>query len=317
VAELEISVVMPTYNRAPFIGEALESVAKQTRLPLEVLVVDDRSTDDTRARVEASSLSSRIRYHLQPENRGASVARNTAVEMARGDVIVFLDSDDLLEPDHHATVLDVLGRSPGVGLVGCDCVMIGTDGAPLYEETWTAIQSRIKGHPIATGRRSLVDVFLFSTPFPGLTVRRDVYRRVGGLEQEVFPLDDYDLQLKVAASGSAVHYEHRVLARYRDHGGNESGPRRAVRVGEKKLFCLQRARALHPDLRARGGRARRRIGEVRRELALSLLRQGSYVGGARQLVRSLVEDPGGLRDLGRLLARKLPAVAGGARPRLR
>src|SRR5262245_2754032 len=308
---------MPTYNRAPFIGAALESVAKQTRLPLEVLVVDDRSTDDTRARVEASSLGSRVRYHLQPENRGASVARNTGVEMARGDVIVFLDSDDLLEPHHHASVLEILDRAPEVGLVGCDCVMIGTDGAFLYDETWTSIQTRIKGYPIATGPRSLVDVFLFSTPFPGLTVRRDVYRRVGGLEQAVFPLDDYDLQLKVAASGSAVHYEHRVLARYRDHGGNESGPRRAVRVGEKKLFCLQRALVLHPELRAQGGRARRRIGEVRRELALSLLGRGSFAGGGRELVRSLVEDPRGVRDLARVLTRKLGRVAGAARPRLR
>lgn len=296
---------MPTYNRSHFIGEALDSVARQTRPPLEVLVIDDRSTDDTRARVESHSLASRLRYSLQPENRGASVARNTGVEMARGNVIVFLDSDDLLEPDHHEAVLRLLEGAPGVGLIGCDCVMIGPAGEVLYRETWTATQSRIKGYPIASGLRSLADIFLFSTPFPGMTVRRDVYRAVGGLEQAIFPLDDYDLQLKVAASGAGVHYEHRVLASYRAHGGNESGPGRAVRVGRQKLACLCGASDRYPALHTLGRGTRRRIGDARRELAVSLLREGALGEGAAQLARSLLEDPAGLGDLARIALRKL------------
>src|SRR5262249_30652323 len=108
VADLSLSVVMPTYNRARFIGEALDSLLRQPPPPLEVIVVDDRSTDDTRARVLAHPLGSRLRYELQPENRGASVARNVGVEIARGEAIVFLDSDDLLEPNHHEAVLQIL-----------------------------------------------------------------------------------------------------------------------------------------------------------------------------------------------------------------
>lgn len=297
---------MPTYNRARFISEALDSVARQSRPPSEVLVIDDRSTDDTRARVESHPLGSRLRYRLQPENRGASVARNTGVEMARGDVIVFLDSDDVLEPDHHETVLGILTRAQDLGLIGCDCLMIGPEGERLHSETWTAIQSRIKGYVIASGRRSLAEIFLFSTPFPGMTVRREVYQAVGGLEQAIFPLDDYDLQLKVAASGAGVHYEHRILARYRHHGGNESGPERAVRVGRQKLACLRRARERYSALRFLGRAARRRIGDVRRELALSLLRDGSVGAGSAQLLRSLLEDPAGLGDLARIARRKLP-----------
>lgn len=309
---------MPTYNRARFIVEALDSVARQIRPPLEVLVIDDRSTDDTRARVEAHLLGSRIRYRQQPENRGASVARNAGVEMARGDVIVFLDSDDLLEPDHHETVLGILGRAPDVGLIGCDCVMIGPGGERLHPETWTAVQSRIKGYPIASGRRSLADIFLFSTPFPGMTVRREVYEAVGGLEQAIFPLDDYDLQLKVAASGAGVHYEHRPLALYRDHGGNESGPAQGVRVGRQKLACLHRAAERYSALRSLGRAARRRLGDARRELALSLLRQGSLGAGMVELLRSLLEDPAGLGDLARIAGRKLArSVASDLPPRLR
>jgi len=300
---------MPTYNRAHFIGEALDSLLRQTRPPLEVIVIDDRSTDDTRARVEAHPLRSQLRYRLQVENLGASVARNAGVEMARGEVIVFLDSDDLLEPEHHEVVLGILSSMPDVGLVGCDCAMIGPTGERLHAETWTTIQSRIKARPLGSGRRSLADIFAFSTPFPGMTVRRELYRAVGGLDQGLFPLDDYDLQLKVAASGSAVYYEHRALARYRDHGGNESGPGKAVRVGRQKLACLQRARGRYSAPGLRGHPGRRRLGEARRELSLSLLREGALLEGGVQLARSLVEDPAGFSDLLRIARRKVAGAS--------
>jgi glycosyltransferase involved in cell wall biosynthesis len=306
---------MPTYNRARFIVEAIDSLARQTRLPLEVIVVDDRSTDDTRALVQAHPLGPRLRYHLMPENRGASIARNTGVEMATGELIVFLDSDDILEPEHHATVSSILLSASDVGLVGCDCVMIDAEGQRLHDESWTAIQSRIKRRPLASGRRTLQEVFEFSTPFPGLTIRRDIYRRVGGLDQGLFPLDDYDLQLKVAASGAAVHYEHRPLARYRDHGGNESGPSKAVRVGRQKLLCLQRARERYGPARL-GPRVTRRIGEVRLELSISLLRERRLGEGGLQLARSLVEDPGGTADLLRAARRRLGRVLGGKHSRV-
>jgi glycosyltransferase involved in cell wall biosynthesis len=309
VADPGISVVMPTYNRAQFIEEALDSLVRQTTPPREVLVIDDRSTDDTEVRVRMHALQSRLVYCRQPETRGASVARNTGVEMARGDTIVFLDSDDLLEPDHHETVLRILADAPDVGLVGCDCEVIGPGGKPLHPETWTNVQSRIKSYPIQTGQRSVADVFLFSTPFPGLTVRREVYRRVGGLDQRLFPLDDYDLQLKVAGSGVGVHYEHRALARYRVHGANESGPVRGVRVGEMKLACVREARARYPEVQRLGARATRRQGEVRRELAIDRLKQGQRFQGVVELAHSLLEDPGGVKALLAILGRRLDLKA--------
>jgi glycosyltransferase involved in cell wall biosynthesis len=301
---------MPTYNRATFIGQALESLAGQTVPPYEILVIDDRSTDDTRAVVEKHPL--RPRYHLQDRNGGASVARNHGVALAHGEVIVFLDSDDILLPNHHAAMLEILDASPGVGLVGCDSHMIGPRDERLYEETWTSVQSRIKSFPIQSGIRSFSQIFLFSTPFPGMTVRREVYQAVGGLDQALFPLDDYDLQLRVAASGALVHYEHRPLALYRVHGANESGPERSVRVGTMKLKCLARARRDSLELRGLGVRARRRIGEVRRELAIALLRTGAWSMGTMILALSFLEDPAGLRDIFGIVRRRFTRRRSGA-----
>ncbi len=294
---------MPTYNRAAFIESALDSIGEQTARPFEVVVVDDGSTDDTESRVLRHPLADVIRYERHG-NRGASVSRNRGVALARGEIIVFLDSDDILEPDHHATVLDVMTRPTGVALLCCDCRMIGPSGEAISTHSYTDVQCAIKGVQIRSGSRTLADVFLFSTPFPGMAVWREVYCELGGLDQELFPLDDFDLQLKVAASGRAVHYEHRPLARYRIHGANESGPGRAVRVGEKKLLCIQRARARYPALGALRWRGVRRVGEVRRELALARLKEGELARGALSLLRSLVEDPVGGPELLQHLLRR-------------
>ena len=138
-----------------------------------------------------------------------------------------------------------------------------------------------------------------------MAIRRDTYQSVGGLDQAIFPLDDYDLQLRVAASGAKVHHEHRSLARYRVHGANESGPERAVKVGIKKVECLVRARRDYLAIKALGSRGRRRIGEARRELAISLLRTREWSRGLTSLWVSLTEDPRGLGDLLKIAWRKL------------
>jgi glycosyltransferase involved in cell wall biosynthesis len=93
----KVSVIIPTYNRADKVGKTIESALAQTFTDLEVIVVDDGSSDDT-GNVLARAYGNRIRYFLQ-ENQGASVARNRGVEEARGDWIAFLDSDDLWEKD--------------------------------------------------------------------------------------------------------------------------------------------------------------------------------------------------------------------------
>ena len=295
---------MPTFNRAGFIYEALDSLARQTRKPEEVIVIDDQSTDETARLVEHHPLSSRIRYHCQSVRGGAAVARNTGVEMATGSVIVFLDSDDLLEPEHGEAALGVLDSDHAVALYCCDSRMIGPLGEPLGHRSWTTIQCEIKGQRISSGMRSLTDILLFSTPFPGLAIRRSVYRTLGGLNQDLFPLDDYDLQLRVAGGGLGVYYDHQPRAQYRVHGTNESGVANSVRVGTQKLRCIELTRQRYPEVGGLGRRYVRRRGEVRRELSISLLRDGRLVAGIVGLARSLGEDPAGLRDLAQIARRR-------------
>ena len=95
-----VSIIVPTYNCAKFIGRTIESAQAQTYRNWEMIIVDDRSTDNTKEIVEQYIRNdSRIQYHLLDVNSGAAVARTTAMKLARGDYMAFLDSDDLWLPD--------------------------------------------------------------------------------------------------------------------------------------------------------------------------------------------------------------------------
>lgn len=108
----KISVVIPTYNGAQFLGAALGSVYAQTFTDYEVIIVDDGSTDNTRELLER--YRDRLRYHYQ-ENQGLAVARNTGLGLARGDYITYLDADDLWEPGNLQVKHEVLAKFPGIG----------------------------------------------------------------------------------------------------------------------------------------------------------------------------------------------------------
>ena len=115
MSSLSVSVVIPTYNRGPLVLGAVESALAQTVPPLEVIVVDDGSTDDTRDRLRP--YSTRIVYRYQ-ENQGVSAARNHAIREARGEFIAFLDSDDVWHPRKLELQLQLFKERPELGLLG-------------------------------------------------------------------------------------------------------------------------------------------------------------------------------------------------------
>jgi Glycosyl transferase family 2 len=126
-----VSVVIVTYNRAPFIREAVDSVLRQTYQQFEVIVVDDGSTDDT-AQVMASYSDPRIRFVRQP-NGGLSSARNRALELVRGEFMALLDSDDAWHHWKLAAQVEIARRHPEVGLVWTDMSAMSATGEVLAD----------------------------------------------------------------------------------------------------------------------------------------------------------------------------------------
>lgn len=126
-----VSVIIPTYNRARFLDRAIQSVLKQTYKNLELIIVDDNSSDDTDALI-ASIKDDRLCYIKHDTNKGASAARNTGIKDARGEYIAFLDSDDEWLPTKLEEQVSVMQKAPeDVGLVYCWKSHIGDDGSIL------------------------------------------------------------------------------------------------------------------------------------------------------------------------------------------
>lgn len=302
-----VTVIIPTYNRRRWIGECLDSVKAQTYPHVETLVVDDGSTDGTVGWLRAEPRYSFARVHVQPRNGGASVARNDGIRLARGELVAFIDSDDALAPTHVERAVKVFGEHPQIGLFCCDSTMIGPDGEVLWGgRTWHQTQSELKRHPIETGFRSLEDIFLFSNCFPGFTLPRAVFERVGYFDQSIFPMDDYDLALRVAGGGYGVYYCHEPLALRREHTGQCSGTANSVKTCRQQIRTLRAALARNPELHSTLGSAiRRRFAEAKLELAVSRIYAGERAGGIRTMLQAVTTDPRQLIKVGRLGGRRL------------
>ena len=309
-----VTVIIPTFNRRRWIGECLDSVRAQTYPHVETLVVDDGSTDGTAEWLRSEARYEFVRLHVQPKNGGASVARNTGVEISRGELIVFIDSDDALAPEHVERAVGVFRENPNVGLFCCDSTIIGPDSEILFGgRTWHEIQREQTGRPTHTGPRAVADLFQFSHIFPGFTIPKAVFERVGDFDQSIFPMDDYDLSLRVAGAGYEVYYCHEPLALRREHAGQCSGFANSVDTCRKQIRALRAALERNPELRrAAGAEVRRRLAQAKVELAVSRINAGERAGGIGTLVGAVATDPRHLLSVARLGTRRLQRLVGDA-----
>ena len=223
-----VSVVIPAYNCAPFIGESLDSVYRQTYRNWEVIVIDDGSTDETRAILAPHT--GRIRYFYQ-ENRGTAAARNAGVRQARGELIAFLDNDDIWLPEKLERQVQVMQGSPECGLVFTDGIMFMADGTrrgpviPSRLDAWIA--THLTEDPAVAKGDIFRNLFLANeiSSASSVMVRRECLERAGGFDEAVVIADDYDLWLRIARA-HAVAVILRCLYMWRWHDGSQSGPLR-------------------------------------------------------------------------------------------
>jgi glycosyltransferase involved in cell wall biosynthesis len=204
---------MPAYNVDPFIGDALRSALAQTVTDLEVVVVDDGSTDGTAAVVEEiARRDDRVRF-LQQTNRGLAGARNTALAAARGEVFALLDSDDLWEPAFLEEQLVILDARPDVDIVTGNGRYLGgpADGQPA------------RPYPDARPAPDLASIIEDERAVFIMSVfRRGVYDAIGGFDQTMRTNEDYDFWLRAAAAGFRFARNDRPLCLYRIRGDSLS-----------------------------------------------------------------------------------------------
>ena len=204
-----VSVIIPTYDRAHMIGDAIQSVLEQTYPDWELLVVDDGSHDHTKE-VVAQVADARVRYLAQP-HRGLSAARNTGVRNTRGHYVAFLDSDDVFLPGKLRAQASLLDAQPDVGLVG---------GGYFEVDAGWRVQRRIQPwdrHPTLACRD-----WLLACPFcPGVPlVRREWLERAGLFDETMERAEDWDLWLRMAGLGCRMEWLRAPVYCYRIHGSN-------------------------------------------------------------------------------------------------
>jgi glycosyltransferase involved in cell wall biosynthesis len=228
-----VSIVMPAYNSACFIREALDSCLQQTYSHIEILVIDDGSTDNTAAIVESYGRAVRL---IQQPNKGPAIARNKGIEHARGRFIKFCDADDILYPNHIEVVLNTFARHPDAGLVYTRYLPVLKDGhTPQQDVTHPPLLSGDIYCELLLSNSNLIRT-------SGVTVRQQCLFHVG-----LFPDDesfrhaeDWDLFLRVAAEYDCIAVPD-VLLNYRLHDSNISGNKLANTRG--RLQVWKRARS--------------------------------------------------------------------------
>src|SRR5690606_6096924 len=230
-------LVVPYWNAGVFLAETIDSVRAQAFQHWELVLVDDGSSDDSpRTAAEAAAADPRIRVAAHPEggNRGQSAARNVGLAMARGDLVAFLDADDVWLPERLSVEVDLLDAHPDVDIVYGPYVFWRTwSGDPGAKDVVARVGSghdcdRVLDPPYLVWRHV---AYGNGIPVPsGALVRTAVARRVGGFEAREFPgmYDDESFFAKVLLQGRA--WVHQVpLYRYRQHAASYCA--RAIAAG--------------------------------------------------------------------------------------
>lgn len=264
---MRVTAIIPTYNRAHLVSRAIESVLAQTYPDIELIVVDDGSTDATEGVVGTYQGGTRAVHYLKKPNGGCASARNRGLELAGGELIGFLDSDDEWLPGAlESLVASLMGAN--ADFVYSPAIEVGMNG------------ERFTTYPAAEGKPEEFAVEHFMTAQArscSTLYRRRVFAKVR-FDETTRHNEDSDFLQRVAMSFKAA-YSPAPTGVVHHHGANKSGNRvELYRAVLKSTDAIVRD---HPDFaRELGGRAAERRGEIRRHLVKALLLEGN-VAGAR------------------------------------
>ena len=250
-----VSVVIPAYNVSAFLDETLQSVFGQTVQPHEVIIVNDGSPDTSALEVVLAPYQGRIRYIVQ-ENSGPSAARNRGIDAATGDLIAFLDGDDVWLREYLATQVKFLHSHPAYDLVYCNAVFFGKS---VYagQEYMTVCPSQGEADSTALiARRCHV--------FTSVMGRATAFKALR-FDETLWSSEDFDYWLRLTAAGHRIGYHRTILVRYRKRPTSLSAD--PTSMAQANLKALTKAIAFWPETSAEVSLLRNAIAQKTAELA--------------------------------------------------
>ena len=274
-----VSVIIPTYNYGRFISEAIRSALDQTHAALEILVVDDGSTDDTRDVV--GKFGDAVKY-VRQDNSGVCAARNTGVRESRGELIAFLDADDTWQPTALEKQAARFALDASIGLVHCGLREFDCD-------TGETIRLHLDGGEDGVAENLL----LWEGPVivgPGtVVVSREAFDAVEGFDTRMKVGEDWDFCYRVARRFN-VGFVREPLLNYRNHPG----------AAHRNVGEMERGMSLfYSKAFANGGDVmklrRRALGNFHRVLSGSYFQSGDYLRFLTNAAKSLWYRPAAIQ----------------------
>jgi len=267
-----VSVIVPTYNRADWLADTVRSALSQTHPPLEVIVVDDGSTDDTEAVARGLGGGGPVRY-VRQVNGGVGAARNAGARLATGDLLAFLDCEDLWEPTKLAAQIAALSRCAAAGWSITDCTVVDAKGLPVageqgfqrvfppfgatglgphafFSQDLRREEVALDGPPVAVYAGDAFRLlFLGNFVLPSsAVVRRELFERSGGFDPSLRLAEETEYFHRLAAT-EPVAVVMSSLVRYRvGLAGTLTAPANTATLIRNALNSLDRARVLREPL---------------------------------------------------------------------
>ena len=276
----QVSVIIPAFNRAEYIKETVNSVLAQDYPSVQLIVVDDGSTDGTYEILLGYAEQDKLKLLTHPgrENKGQSAALNLGLKAATGEFIAILDSDDLFLPGKISAQVNYLDSHPQVGLVYGMGEAIDGEGRWIYDIH--SVDHKEPNDPNAV----LLDCY-FLLPQNAL-VRRSVYDEIGGFEEDFRAAQDHDMLVRIAET-TRFGFIPIKLFQYRRHGDSISnkGLRRRWTNG---FEIVMRATARYPY---RTSTIRKRNALLNFRMAQVCWQENRYIGAIGYLLKSGCLDP--------------------------
>jgi glycosyltransferase involved in cell wall biosynthesis len=233
-----VSIIIPAYNVAPFIKEALDSVLSQTFSDYEVIVINDGSPDTPALEQALEPYRNRIHY-LEQDNQGAGAARNAGLRAARGRFVAFLDGDDVYLPTFLSEQMELLLGGESCDLVYADATNFGDSGSSGSNMDFNPSAGAVTAESLICGRCNIIT----ST----VVARRDLVLKTGFFDETLRNSQDFDLWIRLAKQGARINYQKRILLRRRIYAGSLAAD--PAKSFEGEIRVLQKTR-LRNDLTA-------------------------------------------------------------------
>ena len=271
-----VSIIIPNYNHARYLGEAIESVIAQTYAPREIIVLDDGSTDNSRE--VAAHFDDYIQY-VRQENRGLAPARNAAIRLARGKYIALLDADDMLEPDFIASAIAALRANSNAQGVYTGYSFIDQHSNPLPQSEGRVLPPNELHHALLFNN-FLVPACVF--------MERDCYMQSNLFDESLSACADWDMWLRFSHKYEIVGVS-QPLVRYRIVVGSmSSNPQRML---DERLRVLEKHIGKEPPASDPNDRIRRAYAEAYFRAVVEFLQNDNLEHAETYLHRAAVLFP--------------------------